>query len=37
MPMTVSRINLVKGLGLALQIAEGWMVDVLANMHEALS
>ena len=35
--MTMSRINLVKGLGPVLQIAEGWTVDVPANVHEALN
>ena len=28
MPMTMSRINLVKGLGPVLQLAEGWTVDL---------
>jgi L-fucose isomerase len=28
MPVTMCRINLVKGLGPALQIAEGWTVDL---------
>ncbi len=28
MPMTMSRVNLVKGLGPVLQLAEGWTVDL---------
>ncbi|MBC8096624.1 MAG: L-fucose isomerase [Akkermansiaceae bacterium] len=36
MPMTMSRISLVKGLGPALQIAEGWSVDLPAKVHKAL-
>ncbi len=36
MPMTMCRISLVKGLGPALQIAEGWSVDLPAKVHKAL-
>ncbi|HTY88057.1 MAG TPA: hypothetical protein VMB80_11370, partial [Candidatus Acidoferrum sp.] len=36
MPMTMCRISLVKGLGPALQIAEGWSVDLPANVHKIL-
>jgi len=36
MPVTMCRLNLVKGLGAALQIAEGWTVDLPANVHDAL-
>ena len=36
MPMTMSRISLVKGLGPALQIAEGWSVDLPAKVHQTL-
>jgi L-fucose isomerase len=36
MPMTMSRISLVKGLGPVLQIAEGWSVDLPANVHKTL-
>lgn len=36
MPITMSRINLVKGLGPALQIAEGWTVDLPDDVHKAL-
>ncbi len=37
MPMTMCRISLVKGLGPALQIAEGWSVDLPAKVHQALN
>ena len=37
MPMTMSRINLVKGLGPVLQIAEGWTVDLPEKVHETLN
>jgi L-fucose isomerase len=37
MPCTMSRLNLVEGLGPALQIAEGWTVDLPETVHEALS
>ncbi|MBN2166003.1 MAG: L-fucose isomerase [Marinilabiliaceae bacterium] len=33
MPMTMSRINIVKGLGPVLQIAEGWSVDLPMDVH----
>lgn len=36
MPLTMSRINLVKGLGPVLQIAEGWSVEIDAEIHTAL-
>ncbi len=36
MPMTMARINLVKGLGPVLQIAEGWAVDVEEDIHTKL-
>jgi L-fucose isomerase len=36
MPVTMCRLNLVKGLGVALQIAEGYTVDLPANVHDAL-
>ena len=36
MPMTMCRISLVKGLGPALQIAEGWSVGLPAKVHQAL-
>lgn len=37
MPMTMSRLNLVKGLGPVLQIAEGWSVDVPTHVHDVLN
>lgn len=36
MPVTMCRINLVKGLGPALQIAEGVTVDLPENVHAIL-
>jgi L-fucose isomerase len=36
MPVTMSRINLVKGLGSVLQIAEGFTVDLPERMHDML-
>jgi L-fucose isomerase len=36
MPVTMSRLNLVKGLGPALQIAEGFTVDLPENVHDML-
>ncbi len=36
MPMTMCRLNLIKGLGPALQIAEGWSVDLPDAVHEVL-
>lgn len=36
MPITMSRINLVKGLGPVLQIAEGMTVTLPHDMHEVL-
>ena len=37
MPMTMSRISLVKGLGPVLQVAEGWSVEIPANVHATLN
>lgn len=37
MPITMSRVNLVKGLGPVLQIAEGWTVELPEKMHEVLN
>lgn len=37
MPVTMSRINLVKELGPVLQIAEGWTVSLPGGVHEMLS
>jgi L-fucose isomerase len=36
MPVTAARINIVKGIGPALQIAEGVTVDLPADVHDAL-
>lgn len=37
MPMTMCRISFVKGLGPALQIAEGWSVDLPDKVHTVLN
>ena len=37
MPITVSRINLIKGLGPALQIAEGYTVELPKKIHSVLT
>ncbi|MCM1137300.1 MAG: L-fucose isomerase [Duncaniella sp.] len=36
MPVTMMRLNLIKGLGPVLQIAEGWTVDVDPEINKAL-
>lgn len=36
MPVTMSRVNLVKGLGPVLQIAEGWTVELPEDVHSIL-
>lgn len=36
MPVTMMRLNLVKGLGPVLQIAEGWTVDVDPEINKVL-
>ena len=36
MPVTMCRINVVDGLGPALQIAEGWAVDLPEDVHDVL-
>ena len=36
MPVTMSRLNLVKGVGPVLQIAEGWTVELPDDVHEVL-
>lgn len=36
MPMTMTRISIVKGQGPVLQIAEGWSTDLPAGVSEAL-
>ncbi|MEX5412420.1 L-fucose isomerase [Atlantibacter hermannii] len=35
-PFTLSRINLVKGIGPVLQIAEGWSVELPKAVHDTL-
>ena len=35
-PATMMRVNLVKGLGPVLQLAEGWIVDVPEEIHAVL-
>jgi L-fucose isomerase len=37
MPVTMSRINLVKGIGPVLQLAEGWTVDLPEKMNKILT
>jgi L-fucose isomerase len=37
MPVTMSRLNLVKGLGPALQIAEGYTVDLPEDVYNTLN
>lgn len=37
MPMTMSRLNLVRGLGPTLQIAEGYTIDLPEPVHQALA
>lgn len=36
MPMTMSRLSIVKGLGPVLQIAEGYSVDIPPEIHDLL-
>ena len=36
MPMTMLRVNIVKGLGPVLQLAEGWTVDLDPEVHKTL-
>ncbi|NMA83077.1 MAG: L-fucose isomerase [Epulopiscium sp.] len=37
MPVTMTRINIIKGLGPVLQIAEGYTVDIPEDIHEILN
>ncbi|MGY5850117.1 L-fucose isomerase [Salegentibacter sp. F14] len=37
MPVTMCRINLVKGIGPTLQIAEGWTIDLPGKVHQTLN
>lgn len=36
MPVTMARINLIKGLGPVLQLAEGWTVEIPSEVHKVL-
>ena len=36
MPVTMSRINLIKGIGPVLQIAEGWTIQLPEDVHTTL-
>ena len=36
MPITMSRVNVVKGLGPVLQVAEGWTVELPEAVHKKL-
>ena len=36
MPVTMMRLNLIKGLGPVLQIAEGWTVEIDPEIHKLL-
>lgn len=36
-PFTMHRINLIKGLGPVLQIAEGWSIDLPQDVHNKLN
>lgn len=36
MPCTMSRVNIIKGLGLVLQLAEGWTVELPEKIHVVL-
>jgi L-fucose isomerase len=37
MPITISRVNLVKGIGPVLQLAEGWTVELPDKMNKILT
>ncbi len=36
MPITMTRVNLVRGLGPVLQLAEGWTFELPENVHQIL-
>ena len=36
MPVTMSRLNIIDGLGPALQIAEGWTIELDDDVHDTL-
>lgn len=37
MPVTMCRLNRIKGLGPVLQIAEGWTVEIPAHVHKLIN
>ncbi len=37
MPVTMCRLNLIKGLGPTLQIVEGWTIDLPTEVHQVLN
>lgn len=37
MPLTILRVNMVKGVGPVLQLAEGWSVDLPEDVHNTLN
>jgi len=37
MPITMSRVNIIKGIGPVLQIAEGYTVELPKNIHDVLN
>jgi len=36
MPVTMSRVNIIKGIGPVLQIAEGWTVEIDPEIHQKI-
>ncbi|MFZ7277451.1 L-fucose isomerase [Avibacterium endocarditidis] len=36
MPFTMHRLNIIRGIGPVLQIAEGWSIDLPAEVHDTL-
>ncbi len=36
MPVTMARVNLIKGIGPVLQLAEGWTVEIPVDVHKTL-
>jgi L-fucose/D-arabinose isomerase len=36
MPVTMSRVNIIKGIGPVLQIAEGWTVEIDSEIHQKI-
>ncbi|XBS70232.1 L-fucose isomerase [Acerihabitans sp. KWT182] len=36
-PFTMTRVNIIRGIGPVLQIAEGWSVDLPAAVHDTLN